>query len=170
MYTAQSKKFGPFCIRYPRGKGVMKNSNAKFKKIKIGTGKELIKGKFVACITFGPIGNDVYDIAKNLQKKNIQVGVYNLRFVKPLDKKLLHEIFSSYECIITIEDGCIQGGMGSAILEFGAINSYHKKIEILGVPDKFIPHGSQSEQKKECGIDKSSIIAKIEKNYKEFNI
>jgi len=170
MYTAQSKKSGPFCIRYPRGKGVMKNSNTKFKKIKIGTGKELLKGKVVACITFGPIGNDVYDIAQNLQKKNIQVGVYNLRFVKPLDEKLLHEIFSSYECIITIEDGCIQGGMGSAILEFGAINSYHKKIEILGVPDKFIPHGSQSEQKKECGIDESSIIAKILKNYKEFNI
>jgi len=169
MYTAQSKKFGPFCIRYPRGKGIMKNSNTTFKKIKIGTGKELLKGNHIACITFGPIGNDVYDIAKNLHKKNVQVGVYNLRFVKPLDEVLLHKIFSSYECIITVEDGCVQGGMGSAILEFGAKNKYQKTFETLGVPDKFIPHGSQNEQKKECGIDKKSISKIIEKNFKKFN-
>jgi len=169
MYTAQSEKFGPFCIRYPRGKGIMKNSNTLFKKIKIGTGEELLKGKKVACITFGPIGNDVYDVAKNLHKKNIQVGVYNLRFVKPLDELLLHSVFSSYDCIITVEDGCIQGGMGSAILEFGAKNNYYKKIELLGVPDQFIPHGNPDEQKKECGIDKKSISEKIEKNFKKFN-
>ena len=134
MYTAQSKDFGPFCIRYPRGKGVMKNSNTPFKKIKIGTGKELIKGEIVACISFGPIGNDVYEIAKELQGKNINIGVYDLRFVKPIDEKLLHKIFTKYNCIITIEDGCVIGGMGSAILEFGAKNNYHKKIEILESP------------------------------------
>ncbi len=169
MYTAQLKKVGPFCIRYPRGKGVMKNSQTPFKKIQIGTGKELLKGKIVACITFGPIGNEVLEVAQNLYKRNIQVGVYNLRFVKPLDEVLLRKIFSSYNCIITIEDGCVQGGMGSAILEFSAKNNYHKKIEILGVPDKFIPHGSQNEQKKSCGIDKKSISDIIEKNFKNFN-
>ena len=169
MYTAQSKDFGPFCIRYPRGKGVMKNSNTPFKKIKIGTGKELIKGETVACISFGPIGNDVYEIGKRLKEDNISIGVYDLRFVKPIDEKLLHKIFTKYKCIITVEDGCIMGGMGSAILEFGAKNNYHTKIEILGIPDKFIPHGSPEKQKKECGIDKKSIKDKIIENYKSFN-
>jgi len=170
MYTAQSKKLGPFCIRYPRGKGVMKNSNTPFKKIKIGTGKELLKGKIIACITFGPIGNDVYEVAQNLLKKNIQIGVYNLRFVKPLDAALLHEIFSSYNCIITIEDGCVQGGMGSAILEFAAKNNYQNNIELLGIPDKFIAHGTQNQQKIECGIDKKSISKTILKKLRKINI
>ena len=170
MYTAQSKKFGPFCIRYPRGKGVMKNGKKKpFKNIKIGTGRELLKGNIVACISFGPIGNDVYNAALSLHKKNIKVGVYDLRFVKPLDEKLLHEILSSYDYIITVEDGCVQGGMGSAILEFSAKHCYQKKIELLGVPDKFIPHGTQNEQKTECNLDKESISKKIEENYKKFN-
>ena len=148
----------------------MKNLNSPFKKIQIGTGRELLKGKFVACITFGPIGNDVYEIAKILQKKKVIIGVYDLRFIKPLDGSLLHIIFSSYDCIITIEDGCVQGGVGTAILEFGAINNYQKKIEILGVPDKFIPHGTQGEQRIACGIDKESISKTIQKNYKKFNI
>ena len=169
MYTAQSKNFGPFCIRYPRGQGVMKKITTKFKKIKIGTGTEILKGKIVACITFGPIGNDVYEVAKNLSKKGIHIGVYNLRFVKPLDEKLLHNIFSLYNCIITIEDGCVQGGMGSAILEFSALNNYFKKIKLLGVPDKFIPHGDPNKQKKYCGIDKKSISQNIEKLYQKFN-
>ena len=160
MYTAQSKDFGPFCIRYPRGKGVMKNSNTPFKKIKIGTGKELIKGEIIACISFGPIGNDVYEIAKELQEEDINIGVYDLRFVKPIDEKLLYEIFTKYKCIITIEDGCIMGGMGSAILEFGAKNNYHKKIEIIGVPDKFIPHGSPENQKKNAVLIKKVLKAK----------
>merc|ERR1712146_603472 len=100
------------------------------------------KGETVACISFGPIGNDVYEIGKRLKEDNINIGVYDLRFVKPIDEKLLHKIFTKYKSIITVEDGCIMGGMGSAILEFGAKNNYHTKIEILGIPDKFIPHGS----------------------------
>ena len=169
MFTAQSKKHGPFCIRYPRGKGVMKNSNTPFKKINIGTGVELLNGKIIACITFGPIGNDVLNIAEKLKKENIKIGHYNLRFVKPIDEKLLHKIFKTYSCIITIEDGCIQGGMGSAILEFAARNNYLKKIINLGVPDKFIQHGSPDQQKKECGIDSKNIRKVIIENFKKFN-
>ena len=169
MFTAQSKKHGPFCIRYPRGKGVMKNSNTPFKKINIGTGVELLNGKITACITFGPIGNDVLNIAEKLKKENIKIGHYNLRFVKPIDEKLLHKIFKTYSCIITIEDGCIQGGMGSAILEFAARNNYLKKIINLGVPDKFIQHGSPDQQKKECGIDSKNIRKVIIENFKKFN-
>ena len=169
MFTAQSKKHGPFCIRYPRGKGVMKNSNTPFKKINIGTGVELLNGKIIACISFGPIGNDVFNIATKLKEENIKIGHYNLRFVKPIDEKLLHKIFKSYNCIITIEDGCIQGGMGSAILEFAARNNYLKKIINLGVPDKFIQHGSPDKQRKECGIDSENITKVIVKNFKKFN-
>ncbi len=169
MFTAQSKKHGPFCIRYPRGKGVMKNSNTPFKKINIGTGVELLKGKIIACISFGPIGNDVFNIAKKLKKENIKIGHYNLRFVKPIDEKLLHKIFKSYSCIITIEDGCVQGGMGSAILEFAARNNYLKKIINLGVPDKFIQHGSPDKQRKECGIDSENIKKVIIETFKKFN-
>ena len=169
MFTAQSKKHGPFCIRYPRGKGVMKNSNTPFKKINIGTGFELLNGKIIACITFGPIGNDVLNIAEKLKKENIKIGHYNLRFVKPIDEKLLHKIFKTYSCIITIEDGCVQGGMGSAILEFAARNNYLKKIINLGVPDKFIQHGSPDQQKKECGIDSKNIRKVIIENFKKFN-
>ena len=169
MFTAQSKKHGPFCIRYPRGKGVMKNSNTPFKKINIGTGVELLNGKIIACITFGPIGNDVLNIAEKLKKENIKIGHYNLRFVKPIDEKLLHKIFKTYSCIITIEDGCIQGGMGSAILEFAARNNYLKKIINLGVPDKFIQHGSPDQQKKECGIDSKNIRKVIIENFKKFS-
>ena len=169
MFTAQSKKHGPFCIRYPRGKGVMKNSNTPFKKINIGTGVELLNGEIIACITFGPIGNDVLNIAEKLKKENIKIGHYNLRFVKPIDEKLLHKIFKTYSCIITIEDGCIQGGMGSAILEFAARNNYLKKIINLGVPDKFIQHGSPDQQRKECGIDSKNITKVIVENFKKFN-
>ena len=169
MFTAQSKKHGPFCIRYPRGKGVMKNSNTPFKKINIGTGVELLNGKTIACISFGPIGNDVFNIAKKLKEENIKIGHYNLRFVKPIDEKLLHKIFKSYDCIITIEDGCILGGMGSAILEFAARNNYLKKIINLGIPDKFIQHGAPDKQRKECGIDSENITKVIIENFKKFN-
>ena len=106
-------------------------------------------------------------IRRFLRKENISIGLYDLRFIKPLDTILLHNIFLSYSSIITIEDGCIQGGVGSCILEFSSKYNYQLPIKILGVPDKFIPHGTQEEQKIECGIDKKNIFKQIRKTWKE---
>ena len=157
MYTAQLQKKYPFSIRYPRGKAVGLNSTEKFKKLTIGKGRELSKGKKIACISIGHIGNEVQRVIKKFDDENIKVGHYNLIFIKPLDESLLDKISKLYKHIITIEDGCIAGGAGTAILEHLSSKGIHKNIIRLGIPDKFIPHGTQKEQQKISGIDNYSI-------------
>ena len=157
MYTAQLQKKYPFSIRYPRGKAVGLNSTEKFKKLTIGKGRELSKGKKIACISIGHIGNEVQRVIKKFDDENIKVGHYNLIFIKPLDESLLDKISKLYKHIITIEDGCIAGGAGTAILEYLSSKGIHKNIIRLGIPDKFIPHGTQKEQQKISGIDNYSI-------------
>ena len=157
MYTAQLQKKYPFSIRYPRGKAVGLNSTEKFKKLTIGKGRELSKGKKIACISIGHIGNEVQRAIKKFDDENIKVGHYNLIFIKPLDGSLLDKISKLYKHIITIEDGCIAGGAGTAILEYLSSKGIHKNIIRLGIPDKFIPHGTQKEQQKISGIDNYSI-------------
>ena len=157
MFTAQSKNKAPFTIRYPRGKAMGLKYPKSFKKIIIGTGRELKKGKKIACISVGHIGNEVQSVIKEFENKNIHVGHYDLRFIKPLDQVLLKKIIRSYEFIITIEDGCVVGGAGSAILEFASTQKSQTTIIRLGIPDKFIPHGTQKEQKIISGIDNESI-------------
>jgi 1-deoxy-D-xylulose-5-phosphate synthase len=158
MYTAQLPRAGQaFSIRYPRGQGVLPNWKTPFEKIEIGKGRKIQDGEELAILTIGHIGNYAVEVCERLSKKDIQIAHYDMRFVKPIDEDTLHEIFSKFNKIITIEDGCIQGGFGSAVLEFMADNNYSAEIKRLGIPDAVIEHGEQNELHKECGFDVDSI-------------
>lgn len=176
MYSAQLESFQSgtraFTIRYPRGTGVMSQWETPFEEIKIGTGKKIRDGKDLAILSFGPLGNYANTACEKLEKEGISVALYDMRFAKPLDKALLHEIFANFERIVTLEDGCLQGGIGSAIGEFMIDNSYNSRIKRLGIPDTIIEHGEPLELYHECGIDTEGImIAVIEfmSNVNAFN-
>lgn len=162
MFTAQEKEHGPFTIRYPRGKGVMPEWKTEFKSIKIGTGRKLRTGKGIAILSFGHVGNYATEVCNDYDKEGFHIAHYDLRFAKPLDQKMLHEVFENYTHIITLEDGCITGGIGSAVLEFMADNHYQAAVYRLGIPDEFIEHGPQLQLQADCGYDKESIKKKIE--------
>jgi 1-deoxy-D-xylulose-5-phosphate synthase len=158
MFTAQlPRKEQAFSIRYPRGQGVMPNWKTEMKEIKIGTGRKLRSGDELAILTIGHIGNYATEVCDRLEKQNIQVAHYDLRFVKPLDEEMLHEVFSKFKKVITVEDGCLQGGVGSAILEFMADNQYQAEVKRLGIPDRIVEHGEQLELHRECGFDVDGI-------------
>lgn len=162
MFTSQEKKHGPFTIRYPRGKGVMPEWKTEFKSIEIGTGRKLRSGKDIAILSFGHVGNYASIVCNEYDKEGFHIAHYDLRFAKPLDDKMLHEVFENYNHIITVEDGCITGGVGSAVIEFMADHQYHASVYRLGVPDEFIEHGPQLQLQADCGFDRESIKAKIE--------
>jgi len=158
MYTAQlPRKEKAFSIRYPRGQGVMPNWKTPFEEIEIGTGRKIREGEELAILTIGHIGNYAVEVCEHLELQGIEVGHYDLRFAKPLDGKMLHEIFSKYKKIITVEDGCIEGGIGSAVLEFMADHHYESEVKRLGMPDRIIEHGEQLELHAECGFDPKGI-------------
>ncbi len=161
MYTAQAENNGPFSIRYPRGNGVMTEWKTPFKKIKIGTGRRVKNGEDVAILTIGHIGNNAVLATEKLAKEGIEVAHYDMRFVKPIDEILLHEVFSKFKKVITVENGCVQGGMGSAVLEFMADNNYQAEVKRLGIPDKFIEHGTQDELYAECFFNDEAIITTV---------
>jgi len=161
MYTAQADNNGPFSIRYPRGTGTMADWKTPFKKIKIGTGRRVKNGDDVAILTIGDIGNYAVKATDELAKKGISIAHYDMRFVKPIDEILLHEVFGKFKKVITVENGCIQGGMGSAVLEFMADNNYQAEVKRLGIPDKFIEHGTQPELYDECSFDDKAIIETV---------
>ena len=157
MYTAQLPGNGPFSIRYPRGQGVMPDWKGPFKKIEIGKGRIVSEGEEIAILSIGHIGNYVVDASRILAEEEIFPAHYDMRFAKPLDKELLHTIFKTFNKVITIEDGCLMGGFGSAILEFMADHNYYAKVIRLGIPDEVIEHGEQLELHKECGYDPEAI-------------
>jgi 1-deoxy-D-xylulose-5-phosphate synthase len=158
MYTAQlPRKEKAFSIRYPRGQGVMPNWRTPMEEIKIGTGRKLRGGGELAILTIGHMGNYATEVCERLSKLNTDIGHYDMRFVKPLDTQMLHEIFTEYRKVITVEDGCIQGGFGSAILEFMADHNYHAEVKRLGIPDRIVEHGEQLELHRECGFDPDGI-------------
>ena len=161
MYTAQLKNHGTFSIRYPRGRGVMPEWKTAFSEIEIGNGRIISEGENVAVLSIGHIGNSVCKALEKLQKENIQVGHIDMRFLKPLDERLLHEILKKYDKIITIEDGTIIGGLGSAILEFISDYNYKAPVKRLGIPDRFIEQGTNEELHKECGIDEEGIYQAV---------
>ena len=163
MYTAQLPGKGPFVIRYPRGRGVLTDWRCPLEEIPIGKGRLLKEGKDIAVITIGPIGNVAQKaIARAEQdEKGVSVAHYDLRFLKPLDEELLHEIGNNFSFIITIEDGVRKGGMGSAILEFMADHGYTPKIQRIGVPDVFVEHGTPAELYHLCGMDEENIYRTI---------
>ncbi len=161
MYTAQLKNKGPFSIRYPRGRGVMPEWKTPFKEIPVGKGRLVKKGSDIAILSIGHIGNYVVEASNKLAKKHIDVAHYDMRFVKPIDEAILHEVGKSFKAVITIEDGTIVGGFGSAVLEFMSENGYSINIKRLGVPDQFIDHGTPQELHRECGFDVEGIIKTV---------
>jgi 1-deoxy-D-xylulose-5-phosphate synthase len=160
MYTAQYENTGPFTIRYPRGEGVMPEWRTPFEKLEIGKGQIITEGNDLAIITLGTVGNHAISACEELEEEGISVAHYDMRFAKPLDESLLHDIFKKFNKVITVEDGCLQGGFGSAILEFMADNGYSAKVIRLGIPDKIVEHGEQAELYKECGYDAEAIVEK----------
>ncbi|TND09899.1 MAG: 1-deoxy-D-xylulose-5-phosphate synthase [Bacteroidetes bacterium] len=163
MYTAQLEKNAlPFSIRYPRGNGVMPEWRTAFEEIEIGKGRKVSDGKHIAILSFGHPGNFVVEACETLKKKQVDAAHYDMRFAKPLDEEMLHEVFTKFDKIITVEDGCIQGGFGSAVLEFMADHGYHAEVKRLGIPDRFIEHGEQPELWNECGFDAAAITAAAE--------
>ncbi|UXP33541.1 1-deoxy-D-xylulose-5-phosphate synthase [Reichenbachiella agarivorans] len=164
MYTAQlPENAGPFSIRYPRGNGVMPDWKKDFEKIQIGQGRKIKDGEELAYLTIGPVGNYATEASTRLEKEGLSVGHYDMRFVKPLDEKMLHEVFQKYKYIVTVEDGSIQGGFGSAILEFMADNDYQSKVVRLGIPDEIIEHGTQLELQRDCGFDPEGLYRTAKK-------
>ena len=161
MYTAQQENMGPFSIRYPRGKGVMTEWKTTFQKIKVGTGRKLTSGSDVAILTIGHPGNFAQEAIDKLSKEGISVAHYDMRFVKPIDEIMLHEVFTKFDKIITVEDGCVMGGFGSAIIEFMADQGYSANIKRLGIPDEFIHHGTQPELWADCGFDTAAITKAV---------
>ena len=157
MYTAQLPREGAYCIRYPRGQGVMPDWQTPMEEIKDGTGRLAKEGEEVAILTVGHVGNYVSEAQKLLDVEGLQPAHYDMRFVKPLDEELLHEIFSKFDKVITVEDGCLMGGFGSAVLEFMADHGYQAQVKRLGIPDAIIEHGEQLELHAECGFDPAGI-------------
>lgn len=165
MFTAQLPDKGPFSIRYPRGKGYLSDWHTPFEELEIGKGRCLIEGNKIAILSIGAVGN----MAKNviMRRGDQDVALYDMRFLKPLDEKLLHQVFQKFSSIITLEDGTITGGLGSAVLEFMADNNYSAHLKRLGIPDKFIEHGTQQQLYAECGFNEAGISACIERLLKE---
>ncbi|PAW92435.1 1-deoxy-D-xylulose-5-phosphate synthase [Mucilaginibacter sp. MD40] len=161
MFTAQQDDMGPFVIRYPRGNGVMVDWQRPMKAIPVGKGRKICDGEEVAILSIGAIGNEVIKATERLHLDGYFPAHYDMRFVKPLDEALLHEVFQKYPYVITVEDGCLEGGMGSAVLEFMADNNYKSQVIRLGIPDEFIEHGEQPELWAECGYDAASIAARV---------
>ncbi|AXG69168.1 1-deoxy-D-xylulose-5-phosphate synthase [Kordia sp. SMS9] len=156
MYTAQLGLAHPIAIRYPRGRGSVIDWKKPFQNIEIGKGRCLISGSKVAVLSIGYIGN-LAKAAINELDVTDEIGLYDMQFVKPLDEQLLHQVFATYETIVTLENGVITGGFGSAIVEFASKHTYSNTIQMLGVPDTFIEHGTVEELHEECGISKEAI-------------
>jgi len=162
LYTAQlDSNLHPFVIRYPRGEGVMAQWKTPMQEIPIGKGRKIKDGEGIAILSLGHPGNFATVAIRELKMDGLNPAHYDMRFVKPLDEDLLHEVFSKYDRILTVEDGTVVGGFGSAILEFQAAHGYNANIRILGIPDRIVEHGTLKELQRECGYDAPAIAAAV---------
>jgi len=161
MFTAQIKDHGPFSIRYPRGRGIVPNWKQDFREVPVGKARQLSEGKDIAILTIGYGGILVIEALKKLRNTGITAAHFDMRYVKPLDKAVLHQVMKHYELVLTVEDGILTGGFGTAILEFMQENNYHLTVKRLGVPDKFIDHGTRDELFRLCGFDPESIATVV---------
>jgi len=162
MYSAQLDSVElPWSIRYPRGQGVMPEWKKPFTEIEIGKGRKIKDGEDIAILTIGHTGNFAVEACKDLVTYDVNPAHYDMRFVKPLDEEMLHEVFSKFNKVITVEDGCIMGGFGSAILEFMVDNNYTSKVKRLGIPDTVVEHGTQQELWAECNYDANAIVEAV---------
>lgn len=158
MYSAQlEKNKSPFSIRYPRGRGMFPEWKKPFNEIEIGKGRQISEGKDLAILSIGHPGNFVTAVVKKLAKENISVAHYDMRFVAPVDKEILNTVFKKFAHIITVEDGVLKGGFGSAVVEFMSDNGYNSEVRRLGIPDYFVEQGTQEELQRECGFDAEGI-------------
>jgi len=161
MYTAQLPNKGPFSIRYPRGNGVMVEWKKPMREIKIGTGRKVTSGNDIAILTIGHPGNFAQEAIVELAEQGVSAAHYDMRFVKPIDETMLHEVFSKFKKVITVEDGCLMGGFGSAVLEFMVDQKYNAEVVRLGIPDEYIHHGTQEELWIDCGFNKAAIAKTV---------
>lgn len=160
MYSGSLHE-GPYSIRYPRGAGVMPEWRTPFEQIPTGQGRIVKEGEEIAILTLGHIGNYVTDAAELFEKDGLNPAHYDMRFVKPLDGELLHEIFGKFKKVITVEDGCLMGGFGSAVIEWMTDHGYQAQVKRLGIPDEVIEHGEQIELHRECGFDPEGIAKAV---------
>lgn len=168
MYTAQLESTDrPFVIRYPRGEGVMPEWKTEMKEIEIGKGRKLKEGKDFIILSFGHPGNFAASAIRELKNDGLNPGHYDMRFAKPIDEALLHEACQNYQKIVTVEDGTVEGGFGSAILEFMAANGYKNDVRIMGIPDRIVEHGTPKELQKECEYDAAAIADTVRKMMKD---
>lgn len=168
MYTAQLDKTDfPISIRYPRGQGVMPEWKTPFEEIAIGKGRKIKDGRDIAILSLGHPGNFVTAAIRELKTDGVNPAHYDMRFAKPLDEALLHEVFRNYDKVITVEDGAITGGFGSAVLEFMAANHYSATVKLLGIPDRIVEHGQPKELHKECGYDAAGIANAVRELMKD---
>ncbi|WP_344824568.1 1-deoxy-D-xylulose-5-phosphate synthase [Rurimicrobium arvi] len=162
MYTAQlPETIHPFSIRYPRGQGVMPEWRVPMERLEIGKGRMIQDGEDIAILTIGHVGNFAVSACRMLSTEDLRPAHYDMRFVKPLDEALLHEIARKFKCIVTVEDGTVKGGFGSAVAEFMAENNYHPQMRMLGIPDKVVEHGKPEELHRDCGYDATGIAQAV---------
>ncbi|MCF8230033.1 MAG: 1-deoxy-D-xylulose-5-phosphate synthase [Bacteroidales bacterium] len=161
MYTAQLTGMGPFSIRYPKGRGFLPNWKTPMQEIGIGKARKLKDGKDAVILSIGHVGNFALEACEALAKDNVDVALYDMRFVKPMDKKVLRNVFDNFNYVLTVEDGSLQAGFGSAVLEFMEDHHYQAKVKRLGIPDAYIEQGSLEELYKECGYDTEGIILAV---------
>ncbi len=160
MYSASIYQ-GPYSIRYPRGNGVMPEWKTPFREIPTGQGRIIKEGEEIAILSLGHVGNYVVEACEALDNEGLNPAHYDMRFVKPLDEELLHEVFGKFKKVITIEDGCLMGGFGSAVLEWMVDNGYSAQVKRLGIPDEVVEHGEQIELHRECGFDPEGIAETV---------
>ena len=152
---------GTFVIRYPRGKGSLVDWHCPFETVEVGTGRKLTDGKDVALLTIGPLGKVMESVVEEAAAKGVSVAHYDMRFLKPIDESILREVAENFKYIVTLEDGTVKGGLGSAVAEYMANNAYSPKIKILGIPDAFVEHGTPEQLYEKCGMDKKSVLSAI---------
>jgi len=161
MYTGSQKGNGVFIIRYPRGQGELKDWERPFELLPVGKGRKMKDGKEVAVVSIGPIGNIAREAIEKAKISGVDAAHYDMIYLKPVDTELLHEIGRNYRRVITVENGVIQGGLGSAVMEFMNDNGYTPEIKRIGIPDRFIPHGTIPELYQLCGMDADAICHTI---------
>lgn len=161
MYTATQPGAGAFVIRYPRGKGSLADWRCPLETVEVGKGRCIKKGTDVAFLTIGPIGKVMEAAVAEAEKQGVSVAHYDMRFLKPIDTAILREVGENFKYVVTLEDGTVKGGLGSAVLEYMAASGYTPKVEIMGIPDEFIEHGAPSELYRVCRMDKEDVVRAI---------
>lgn len=167
MYTAQLPDKGPFVIRYPRGRGSVVDWRKEMHEIPVGTGRQISQGSDTAILTLGPLGVKAQKAVQTLSQEGVSIAHYDMRFAKPLDTDILDKVLSSYKHIVTLEDGVIAGGFGSSIVEYANDKGYDCHVTTLGIPDRFVEHGTVDELHAECGMDLQGIISTLKKSIEQ---